>query len=1113
MVNENYHIIIEKLDGFIRKYYKNLLIKGLLISIAFLITYFLVLGILEHFSYFNTSIRTILFYSYILFTSLTILYFIIIPLLKLFKLGKVITYSQCSDLISIHFPEVKDKLINIIELNNNLTESEINKDLILASINQKANNIKLINFSRAIDISKNRKYIKYLSAPAVVLLMILFTSPSLITESANRILYYQTVFEKPNPFTFEILNNKLEVVQQEDYQLNIKIIGEKLPANAFIKIGSSIFPLVKQSKILYSYLFKQINAPITFQLLAEDYQTKSYTIEVLKKPLIVNFDVLLTYPKYTGKKEEKLTNIGDLNIPEGTKLTWNFKTLNTSKLLISFNTLPVKIENSYNGNFIFSNNFYKSSQYTIKASNELISAKDSIIYSINIIQDQYPQIEVFEYNDSIYKYSYFFTGNIKDDYGFSNLTFNYKLLNQNDSLKNAEIIKIPINCNNTQSQFNYFIDFASLNINPGEKIEYYFEIFDNDGINGSKSTKSKVNTIEIPTLEQINKITDNKNEDIKDLLKDKISELNNLQSKLEKFNKKVLEKEKLTWQEKKELSDILEQEQKIKNDIENIKKENIEKNTFENEFNKPDQELLEKQNKLQELFDEVLNEETKKLFEELQKLMENVDKNKIQEIIDKMKMSNQDLKDQLDRNLELFKQLEFENKLDNIINQIDELKQKQDSLAKQTNKSSNENLPNLIKEQEKIQKKFENITNDLNKLDTLNKNLENPKELSNTDKKEEEIKSDMNKSSNDLKNNNKKNASKSQKDATEKLEELQNELSEMKEKEEQEQNEEDISSLRQILENLIQVSFNQEELIFITKKINVTDPKYIKLIQNQKKIGDDLQIIEDSLFALSKRQIQIEPIVNKEINKINNCEKKSINFLNERNISSVLINQQLAMTSVNNLALLLSEALNQMKEQNNKNKNSGKKGSTCKKPGSGKPDMESIRKLQQQLNKEIQDLKEDNMPKPGDKGNNTMSEKLAKLAAQQQILRNQLKQVQEQIQKESGGSDSKQIKKISDMMEETETDLVNKIISKQLMERQKEIETRLLESEKSEKQKDFDKKRESNEAKNLYLSNKILKIEYNNYKTNERELLKKNNPLYNNFYKNKINEYFNNFNQ
>ena len=51
-------------------------------------------------------------------------------------------------------------------------------------------------------------------------------------------------------------------------------------------------------------------------------------------------------------------------------------------------------------------------------------------------------------------------------------------------------------------------------------------------------------------------------------------------------------------------------------------------------------------------------------------------------------------------------------------------------------------------------------------------------------------------------------------------------------------------------------------------------------------------------------------------------------------------------------------------------------------------------------------------------------------------------------------------------MEQTETDLVNKIINNETIKRQKEILTRFLESEKAEKERELDEKRESNEAKN-----------------------------------------------
>jgi hypothetical protein len=96
-------------------------------------------------------------------------------------------------------------------------------------------------------------------------------------------------------------------------------------------------------------------------------------------------------------------------------------------------------------------------------------------------------------------------------------------------------------------------------------------------------------------------------------------------------------------------------------------------------------------------------------------------------------------------------------------------------------------------------------------------------------------------------------------------------------------------------------------------------------------------------------------------------------------------------------------------------------------------------------------------------------------------------------------------------MEETETDLVNKIISDETIKRQKEILTRLLESEKAEKERDWDEKRESNEAKNEIYSNPAKFFEYNRIKIKELELLKTVPPSLKPFYKNKVNEYFYNF--
>jgi hypothetical protein len=283
-------------------------------------------------------------------------------------------------------------------------------------------------------------------------------------------------------------------------------------------------------------------------------------------------------------------------------------------------------------------------------------------------------------------------------------------------------------------------------------------------------------------------------------------------------------------------------------------------------------------------------------------------------------------------------------------------------------------------------------------------------------------------------------------------------------------------------------------------------------MQDQKKLKDDLQMIEDSLFALSKRQVQISSFVNKEIGEINDNADKALNYLNARNTSMGKAKQQLAMTSINNLALMLSETLKSMQDQMNaKQSSSGqcKKLGSCNKPGSGKMSFKSLRQMQEQLNKDMEKLKDGQNPN-GLTGQKSMSEQLAKLAAQQEAIRKQLRELEEQL-KDEGKTNTGNLNDVQNKMDQTETDLVNKIINNETIKRQQDILTRLLESEKAEKERELDEKRESNEAKNEIYSNPVKFFEYNSIKIKEVELLKTVPPSLKSFYKNKVNEYFYNF--
>jgi hypothetical protein len=139
-----------------------------------------------------------------------------------------------------------------------------------------------------------------------------------------------------------------------------------------------------------------------------------------------------------------------------------------------------------------------------------------------------------------------------------------------------------------------------------------------------------------------------------------------------------------------------------------------------------------------------------------------------------------------------------------------------------------------------------------------------------------------------------------------------------------------------------------------------------------------------------------------------------------------------------------------------------------------------------------------------------LSQQLAKAAAQQEVLRRQMQQMLDKIKKDGGNNPGGNL---AEMMEQTERDIVNRQITQETMKRQQDIITKLLESDKAEREREQDEKRKSNEAKNQNLSNPTQFLEYKRLKEKELELLNTVPPSLTPYYKDKVNNYFNNVNK
>ena len=166
-----------------------------------------------------------------------------------------------------------------------------------------------------------------------------------------------------------------------------------------------------------------------------------YTIEVKRKPTLLNFDVILDYPEYVRKKREFISNSGDLTVPVGTKISWKFKTDNTSTIQLNLGNRNVSIKPPNANEFNFSYRAMQNTGFTARPVNKEVSTSDLANYTIKVIPDLNPAIQVNERPDSVNTKMLYFLGQVSDDYGFSSLRFHYKVLNGD------KIAKIKLNRN------------------------------------------------------------------------------------------------------------------------------------------------------------------------------------------------------------------------------------------------------------------------------------------------------------------------------------------------------------------------------------------------------------------------------------------------------------------------------------------------------------------------------------------------------------------------------------------------------------------------------------------------------------------------------------------
>jgi hypothetical protein len=940
------NIIYQKLESFIKKFYTNELLRGTIFFVGLGLLYFIFTLFVEYFLWLKPKSRTILFIVFVLVEAYLLLRFILFPTFKLFKLQKGIDYNEASAIIGNHFSEVGDKLTNFLQLAQDQNKSE----LLLASIDQKANTLQPIPFGKAINLEKNKKYLPIAIIPVLFFIFFLISGKGdILSQSFNRVVHFKQQFLPPTPFEIIVVNNNLQTEQNKDFLLKVKTVGKVVPENAMIFIGEESYFMESNKAGEFEFVIPKPSEDIEFHIEAYDVTSLDYELKVVTVPSIANFEMVLNFPGYLNKKTEVIKGTGNAIIPEGTRVTWRMNTLATQKVdWVNANNhfAFIKQDNI----FLLSKSILQNTDYQILTSNAKVQNYEKLNYQISVIKDQYPTITVNNAPDSLKVNKNYVLGQVSDDYGLSKMQIVYYPKDMPNITKRASIsVKKDV--------FDQFVfSFPSnLSVEEGVSYEYYFEIFDNDAIHNFKSSKSSVFSNRIATeTEKEDQMLQQQNDNINSLAKSLKAQDKQL-SEMDKLQKMGKEKESLEYKEQQKIDAFLErqkQQDELMKEFSEKMKDNLEqfKTDKKDEIKELLQERLEKTQK--DL------EKNQKLLDELKKLNEKISKEEFFEKMEKYQQNSKNQTKSLEQLVELTKKYYVEKKAEQIANKLDKLADKQDKLAEKTDENNAE-------KQEEINKEFDKLQEELNELDKENKELKSPMELPNTDEKEKSIDEDLKNAKDQLQKQQKDKAKPKQKSASKKMKQMSQQMQEQMASAEMEQMDEDIEMLRQILDNLLAYSFSQEDVMKQFKSLNRGAPSFNKYLKKQQDLKQQFKHVDDSLFAMSLRNPKIAEDITKEIGNVQYNVDRALENLADANISKGNSHQQYAVSSSNKLADMLSETLNGMQMQM-----SGA-GQGKPKPGQGSGmQLPDIIKKQEGLSEKMkQGMKKGDKPGEGQEGN------------------------------------------------------------------------------------------------------------------------------------------------
>ncbi|SMO43902.1 hypothetical protein [Gracilimonas mengyeensis] len=970
-------------------------------------------------------------------------------------------FSRASDL-----PELKDTL--------DLEKSaKGNRALIDAAILQNLSRIKPDKLSKSLneyvqESEASSSYKKFATLGIASIFVLALTAFN-FSDALLRTTTFWQAYQKPNPYNFAVYPGNVTLEQGSNFEARIDFQGGSTPEDVTLQFKTSVEKdfrsrAMEKAGNSFTSLPMELNNDMEYFVLMDGYRSDLYSADVQLRPRFSALSVTQFPPTYTQlDSTTRHYPFSELRAYQGTNITLKGtlnKTVAEARLLSADTSIVLDVQDDLSFTHSMQVTEADTLRFYIEDQNEL-SNKNPFQITVVPLKDEYPLVSIEEPEDDIQEVNpqaINLLYQASDDFGLTAASLNYELTRAyvEEPITGSVSVEVPGN----GGLGSYSWNLEDFGLRPQDELTFWVTVTDNDGYQGYKSSRSESLTLTVPSLVDYFDEVDEKESEVEKDLDDLSESFKQTQDQYEQFKEKMRDNPEQTgYEEKQQLEQVRRQQEEVQKRVD--------------ELNKKFEEL---KNELSR--DNMLSEDTQKAYEELQKLMKEIDDPALMEALQKMQEElgqmnpdqmreamenlefNEELyRERLERTLELFKQLKLNSDLDKLARSFEDMARKAAEQAQKADSSSAsaQEMEQSLKENEKLKQQVDSLSQN-----TSPKNENQVSEYQEETRKElDELMKEMKKKLDGQKNGQQQQQSQSsekQKDGgqqesspQERYEQLATKTQKLMEGMSQQQMNINIAGLQYVLYSLLNLSLEQEELNALASSAENRSQAFVTYARDQRNIEEIFNSVSDSLFSLSKDIPQLSNQINKRTLEIEKSLDKSLNQMSERNRNQASVASRQSLGGINELSFMIMNLLEQLQQ-------GGSGGGSGMSAQQMMQQMQQTGESQQQLNQRMQEMINDMQ---GDRLTQNQMERLNQIAKEQNRIRKQLEEMQRSGELD-GNRIGSELQRMIEDMEDTINDLRGGSTDPMMIKRQQNILSRMLEAEKAMQEQDEENKREGN---------------------------------------------------